>query len=146
MKRIFLLPLAVMLIVPAVAFAAFTPGFYSGKTSRATKFRPVSFAVTTSKLRYFRITVAFRCTDGDTSLASVPLSGFPQQNVVNGHYNASFKGARGGSSYVNRGSISGKIAVGTFSGFRRYDARGRINRYGTIVCRTGNVSYIARTR
>jgi hypothetical protein len=135
-----------MLLVPAIALAAFTPGNYSGTTSRATKFRPVSFTVTASKLKNLKITVKFNCTDGDTSLAKVALSGFPSQNVVNGRYNASFTGSSGGSKYINKGSITGKTASGTFNGTRRYNAQGRISPSGTITCRTGNVTYTARTR
>jgi hypothetical protein len=146
MKRILLTALAAMLLVPAIALAAFTPGNYTGKTSRATKFRPVSFTVTASKLKNLKITVAFTCTDGDTSLSKVVLSGFPSQNVVNGRYSATFRGSSGGSKYVNKGSISGKTATGTFSGTRTYNAQGKIDPRGTITCRTGNLPYTAKTK
>jgi hypothetical protein len=146
MKRILLTALAAMLVIPAIALAAFTPGNYSGKTSRATKYRPVSFTVTASKLKNLKIVVAFTCTDGDTSLSKVTLSGFPSQNVVNGRYSASFNGSTGGSKYVNKGSISGKTATGTFSGTRRYNAQGRIDPAGTITCKTGNIPYTAKTK
>jgi hypothetical protein len=146
MKRILLTSLAAMLLVPAIALAAFTPGSYTGKTSKSTKYRPVSFTVTATKLKNLKITVAFTCSDGDPSLSKVVLSGFPSQNVVNGKYNASFTGSTGGSKYVNKGSISGKTATGTFSGIRHYNARGKIDPAGTITCKTGNVPYTAKTK
>ena len=143
MKRTILISsLALALLVPAVAEAAFVSGFYKGRTTNS---GPVSFRATQSKLSKLRIGVVFNCTDGDrfqTILpASAPTAFFPSQNIVGGAYSATFTGSRGASRYIHRGTITNRRATGTFIGTRKYNTDDELDPQGTVICRTGTLRY-----
>lgn len=149
MKRTFLISiLALALLVPAVAQAAFVSGTYKGTTSQQ---GPVSFKASQTRLTKLRIGVVFRCTDGDrfqTVLpAAAPTSYFPGQNIrTGGYYGTTFTGSSGASRYVHRGRILNRRATGTFVGTRKYNTNDQLDPQGTVICRTGTVSYsIPRT-
>ncbi|MDX6699417.1 MAG: hypothetical protein QOE65_2814 [Solirubrobacteraceae bacterium] len=141
MKKLILIStLVVALVVPATALAAFMSGTYAGKTSQG---GPVSFKATQSKVSKFRIGVVWKCTDGDRFQTVLPTktSYFPSQNITSGNYNASFTGSGGASKYVNKGKIVNRRANGTFIGTRKYNTNDDLDPNGTVICRTGNVTY-----
>jgi hypothetical protein len=155
MKRPLILSLtAAVLVVPPTAFAAFSSGKYSGKTSDQYN-SPVSFKVTqirvnakvVRKLSKLNIRVEFNCTDGDRFQTT--LTGFPAQNIVRnragvGKYNATFTGSSGASRYVHKGSVQNKTATGTFTGRRTYDTEDQLDPRGTVICVTGTLRYTVR--
>jgi len=147
MKRTTLISiLALALLVPAVAHAAFVSGTYKGTTN--VQGGPVSFKASQSKLTKFRIGVVFNCTDGDRFQTALPSATayFPAQNIVNGAYNATFTGSRGASRYVHKGTIVNRRANGTFVGTRKYNTDDELDPNGTVICRTGTLRYsIPRT-
>jgi hypothetical protein len=146
MKRTFLSILALALLVPAVAHAAFVSGTYKGTTTG--QGGPVSFKASQSRVTLFRIGVVFRCTDGDRFQTTLPSSRsyFPAQNIVNGAYNATFTGSGGASRYVHKGTIVNRRANGSFVGTRKYNTDDELDPQGTVICRTGTLRYsIPRT-
>jgi hypothetical protein len=134
--------LAGALLVATAAHAAYESGTYSGKTK--VQKLAIKFKATQTRLSKLAITVQFTCTDGEVFQKF--LTDFDFQRIVNGHYDATYRGDSKASTYRHRGTITGRTATGTFRGSRRYNENDQLDPKGTIVCRTGLIRYTIRKR
>ncbi len=136
MTALALIALAAVSTTPA--FGAFSTGKYRGKTNRSGS---VKFRASAAKVTSFSITAPYRCTDGDRF--RVTESGFASMKISNGRFSQSFTAyARAGRWRIS-GKLTGRDASGTFRGSRRYNRRNRLDRRGSVVCRTRRLKFKA---
>jgi hypothetical protein len=134
--------LALLALGTAVALADYESGTYAGKTK--VQKLAISFKATQSRLSKLTLRVEFTCTDGEVFEA--PLNAFQFQRIVDGRYDATYRGSSKASTYRHHGKIVGRTATGTFTGTRRYNENDELDPKGTIVCRTGTIKYAIRKR
>jgi hypothetical protein len=134
--------LALALLGATVALAAYESGTYAGKTTGQKL--AISFKATQSRLSKLSLRVQFKCTDGE--VFQTPLTDFEFQRIVDGRYDATYRGSTKASTYRHRGTISGRTATGSFTGTRRYNTNDDLDPNGTIVCRTGLIRYAIKKK
>jgi hypothetical protein len=141
-SRIAIAAIALVVVSAGTAWAKYESGTYAGKTTGQRL--AVSFKATQSRLSRLSIRVKFTCDDGD--VFTTLLKDFAAQNIVDGRYDATYKGSSRASTYRHRGRIVTRTATGSLTGTRRYNENDELDPNGTVVCRTGTVRYSIKKR
>jgi hypothetical protein len=117
--------------------AAYSPGSYRGSTNRND---PVKFRVEGLSVKRFAISLRYRCTDGDHYRTT---DSFPTMKIGNGSFGGRFPEVHGAGSWRVSAHLGEPGATGSVAGYVRYNRRNRVDRHGSIYCRTGTVTFTA---
>ncbi len=143
------LAIAALALLAGVALAAVPKGTYSGRTSDGGK---VSLTVDKSRqlVRIVRRNLKFTCSDGD-SFRSLKNTATGTVDVSSGKFDI---GRRDESSaqteadavdwdMTGRFSARKRKVKGTYTETRRFNEEDDLDPNGSVVCRTGNLTYCA---